>query len=144
MTQVIGRSELASVEFIANLASGDGVPTVLWVVDLAITVPGAGDGPLTDLNNTLTSGGINAAVAKTTFPREPKIPQVDALAAEIRALENPVIVAVGGGSTMDGAKLAAAVAVAQLRAHPAAVRRRAAAAPRHRRRPASHFHSAVR
>ena len=112
MTQVIGRSELASVEFIANLASGDGVPTVLWVVDPAITAPGAGDGPLTDLNNTLTSGGINAAVAKTTFPREPKIPQVDVLAAEIRALENPVIVAVGGGSTMDGAKLAAAVAVA--------------------------------
>ena len=112
MTKVIGRSELGSADFIASLASGEGTPTVLWVVDPALVAPGAGNGPLTDLNNALTAAGIGSTVAKTTFPREPKIPQVDALAAEIRGLGNPVIVAVGGGSTMDGAKLAAAVAIA--------------------------------
>lgn len=112
MTQVIGRSELASADFIAGLATGEGTPTVLWVVDPALTAPGAGAGPLSELNDSLTANGIASTVAATTLPREPKIPQVDALAAEIRALSNPVIVAVGGGSTMDGAKLAAAVAIA--------------------------------
>ena len=113
MTQVIGRSELASADFIAGLAGREGAPTVVWVVDPALVAPGAGDGPLSDLAATLSQGGIASVVAATAFPREPKIPQVDALAAEIRAVANPVVVAVGGGSTMDGAKLAAAVAIAQ-------------------------------
>ena len=106
MTQVIGRSELASADFIAGLAGREGAPTVVWVVDPALVAPGAGDGPLSDLAATLSQGGIASVVAATAFPREPKIPQVDALAAEIRAVANPVVVAVGGGSTMDGAKLA--------------------------------------
>lgn len=113
MTQVIGRSELASAATIGGLAKGSGTPTVLWVVDPALTAPGAGAGPLSTLDETLRAAGINTVVAQTTFPREPKVPQVDALAAEMRAVSNPVVVAVGGGSTMDGAKLAAAVAVAQ-------------------------------
>lgn len=113
MTQVIGRSELASADFIAGLAGREGAPTVVWVVDPALVAPGAGDGPLSDLAATLSRSGIASVVAATAFPREPKIPQVDALAAEIRAVANPVVVAVGGGSTMDGAKLAAAVAIAQ-------------------------------
>ena len=113
MTQVIGRSELASAEFIAGIAGREGAPTVVWVVDPALVAPGAGPGPLSELAATLNSRGIASVVAETAFPREPKIPQVDALAAEIRAVANPVVVAVGGGSTMDGAKLAAAVAIAQ-------------------------------
>ncbi|MAV47749.1 MAG: iron-containing alcohol dehydrogenase [Alphaproteobacteria bacterium TMED89] len=112
MTQVIGRSELSQGQFIASLSRGEGTPTVLWVVDPALTAPGAGAGPLADLDAELVAAGLRTAVASTTFPREPKIPRVDALAAEIRGLDNPVVVAVGGGSTMDGAKLAAAVAIA--------------------------------
>lgn len=112
MTQVIGRSELATAEFINLLAQNGGTPTVVWVVDPALSAPGAGPGPLTELAAELMAAGVQSMVASTTFPREPKIPQVDALAAEIRGVANPIVIAVGGGSTMDGAKLAAAVAVA--------------------------------
>ena len=113
MSKVIGRSELASAEFLGGLATGSGTPTVVWVVDPALTAPGAGEGLLTDIDSELRAAGLQSLVAATTFPREPKVPQVDALAAEFRAVANPIVVAVGGGSTMDGAKLAAAVAIAE-------------------------------
>ena len=112
MSQVIGRSELASAAFVAGLAKGEGAPTLIWVVDPALTAPGAGPGPLSTIAAELDAAGLRSLVADTTFPREPKVGQVDALAAEIRAVPNPIVIAVGGGSTMDGAKLAAAVAIA--------------------------------
>ena len=112
MSQVVGRSELASPGYLTSLARGEGATNLLWVVDPALTAPGAGSGPLSTLAAELDAAGLASLVARTTFPREPKVDQVDALAAEIRALANPLVIAVGGGSTMDGAKLAAAVAVA--------------------------------
>ena len=112
MSQVIGRSQLASAAFVAGLAQGEGGPTLIWVVDPALTAPGAGPGPLSTIAAELDAARLRSLVAETTFPREPKVAQVDALAAEIRAVPNPIVIAVGGGSTMDGAKLAAAVAIA--------------------------------
>ena len=81
MSQVIGRSELASAAFVAGLAKGEGAPTLIWVVDPALTPPGAGPGPLSTLATELAAAGLRSLVAATTFPREPKVGQVDALAA---------------------------------------------------------------
>ena len=89
MTQVIGRSELATAEFINLLAQNGGTPTVVWVVDPALSAPGAGPGPLTELAAELTAAGVQSMVASTTFPREPKISQVAARAAALRA-DNPM------------------------------------------------------
>ena len=94
MSQVIGRSELASAAFVAGLAKGEGAPTLIWVVDPALIAPGAGPGPLSTIAAELDAAGLRSLVADTTFPREPKVGQVDALAAEIRAVANPIVIAV--------------------------------------------------
>ena len=99
MSQVIDRSTLASAAFVRGLAHGEGAPTLIWVVDPALTAPGAGPGPLSTIAAELDAAGLRSLAAETTFPREPRVAQVDALAAEIRAVSNPIVIAVGGGST---------------------------------------------
>jgi len=81
-----------------------GVRTGLLLADEAVVAAGYADHVRDEL------AGVERWEVRAVAPGEPTCATVDDLAAVVRSADHPVVVAVGGGSTLDAAKQAAVVA----------------------------------
>lgn len=101
------RRVLLGVGALAEVAvecEGLGARRVLLVRDPAIEAVAA---PVVEA---LTAGGIDIVSTFTEIVPNPTIASVDALAAAVKAVDCDGVIAIGGGSTMDSAKVGCAVA----------------------------------
>lgn len=96
---------LGAVESLGEFAGDLGAGSALIVTDGALPETGVLDGP----RRTLTEAGVAVDVFDGVAP-EPKLSMAEAAADRLRDGDHDLVVGVGGGSSMDTAKFASALA----------------------------------
>ncbi len=95
---------VGAIEQIAAECQRLGARRVLLVRDAAI------EAVVTPVVQALTAGGIEIVDTFTDIVPNPTVASVDALSAVVRSTDCDAVIAAGGGSTMDSAKMAGAIA----------------------------------